>query len=38
MKRIVPYRRSDRSFFKRTADKIKKINIDPVAFRGGIRL
>ena len=29
---------TDRKIFKRTASKSKKINVDPVVFRGGIRL
>lgn len=28
----------DRKVFRRTASKSKKININPVVFRGGIRL
>lgn len=28
----------DRKIFRRTASKSKKININPVIFRGGIRL
>lgn len=28
----------DRRIFKNTAEKSKKINIDPVIYRGGIRL
>lgn len=31
-------RRKDKSVFKRTAAKSKKININPTIFRGGIRL
>ncbi len=30
--------RRDKSVFKRTATKSKKININPTIFRGGIRL
>lgn len=30
--------RKDKSVFRRTAAKSKKINVDPVPFRGGIRL
>lgn len=30
--------RKDRKVFKRTAAKSKKINVDPVPMRGGIRL
>lgn len=28
----------DRSIFRRTAVRTKKINVDPVVYRGGIRL
>lgn len=31
-------RGNDRKIFRRTAAKSKKININPVVFRGGIRL
>lgn len=31
-------RGKDRKVFRRTASKSKKINIDPVIMRGGIRL
>lgn len=31
-------RSKDKSVFKRTAAKSKKININPTIFRGGIRL
>lgn len=31
-------RGTDRKIFRRTAAKSKKININPVVFRGGIRL
>lgn len=30
-------RRKDRRFFSRTADRSRRINIDPVIYRGGIR-
>ncbi len=30
--------RKDRSIFRRTAAKSKKINLNPTIFRGGIRL
>lgn len=30
--------KTDRKVFKRTAAKSKKININPVTYRGGIRL
>lgn len=28
----------DRRYFRRTASRSKKINIDPVIYRGGLRL
>lgn len=31
-------RKRDRRFFKRTANKTKKMNISPKVMRGGIRL
>ncbi len=31
-------RRQDSKYFRRTAAKSKKINIDPTIYRGGIRL
>lgn len=31
-------RKLDASIFRRTAVKSKKINVDPVIYRGGIRL
>lgn len=31
-------RRTDRSVFRRTAVKSKKVNINPVIYRGGFRL
>lgn len=30
--------RHDKSFFRNTAVKTKKINVNPVMFRGGIRM
>lgn len=30
--------RTDKKFFRRTAAKSKKVNIDPVIYRGGFRL
>lgn len=37
MRRAQP-RRKDARFFRRTAVRSKKINVDPVIYRGGIRL
>lgn len=37
MRRRMP-QRSDRHFFKYTADRSRNINLDPVMYRGGIRL
>lgn len=31
-------RRRDRRYFSRTASRGKKINVDPIIYRGGIRL
>ncbi len=31
-------RRRDRSVFRKTADRTKKLNVRPLLFRGGIRL
>lgn len=38
MKRYRFSRRSDRRYFKHTADRVKTINIMPYVPRGGIRL
>lgn len=38
MKRTSVRRRSDQRNFRRTAIRSKKININPVIYRGGIRL
>lgn len=38
MKRYKPNRRSDRSYFKRTASRTRKMNLYPTVMRGGIRL
>ena len=38
MARSKTNRRSDKSMFRRTAVKSKKININPTIYRGGIRL
>lgn len=37
MRRIVRGR-SDRSYFRHTAARSKKINVNPTIYRGGIRL
>lgn len=37
MRKKMP-RGKDQKIFRRTAAKSKKINIDPVVYRGGIRL
>lgn len=37
-KRKMMPRGKDRKVFRRTASEAKKINIDPVSYRGGIRL
>lgn len=37
-KRRRQVRRVDKRYFTRTAAKSKRINVDPVIFRGGIRL
>lgn len=36
--RLKTKRSRDKRFFKRTAIKSKKININPIIFRGGIRM
>lgn len=38
MKRIKRAKKIDAKIFRRTAAKTKKINIEPKAMRGGIRL
>lgn len=38
MKRYYPPRGADHAFFRRTANKIKSINLYPTVYRGGIRL
>lgn len=38
MRRKVYNKAADRSFFKRSATKSKKINVNPSLYRGGIRL
>lgn len=37
MRKMMP-RRKDKKVFRRTAIKSKKINVNPVIYRGGIRL
>lgn len=37
MRRIMK-KKKDRKVFRSTADKVKKVNIDPKPMRGGIRL
>lgn len=37
MRKVVP-RDKDKKVFRRTASHSKKINVDPVIYRGGIRL
>ncbi|UPW40982.1 DNA binding protein [Sigmofec virus UA08Rod_5894] len=36
-RKVMP-RRTDKRYFRRTAAASKKINVDPVIYRGGIRL
>lgn len=38
MARKVMNRREDKKVFRRTAAKSKKVNINPVIYRGGFRL
>lgn len=38
MKRVPVKNRKDKKIFRKTADKTKKMNINPVVSRGGIRL
>lgn len=38
MRKRISDRKKDNKIFRRTATKSKKININPVIFRGGIRL
>ncbi len=33
-----PNARADKKMFRRTAARSKKINVDPIAYRGGIRM
>lgn len=38
MARYRTRKRSDRKFFRRTADKVKSVNVRPMIMRGGFRL
>lgn len=38
MRRYRTNRRKDRKIFKRTASRVKAINVSPKSMRGGIRL